>query len=317
MISFANNVSVVTEDGSGVLCKDLIAGQNIVAGTVCVVADNDGVCFVYETFDGWKINQTHLWAGLNISEMPQNRKGNPKIGLFPYGDDQLDTDIYTICIPYNELGLSVETICNADQLVLFAAHAALSKVIDGEVVQTETGWADGDPITDKGSWAMFGSVTLGCDDGPEPPNYDNCETAFAFGNTELDDLSDPLDPTKPLTSRWGWQIGPISTGSDTIITEIYSGAGQNDITKGTLVGYLTINYDSGIVDVDYVMLPGFIMTETHLYVGHTDIETAAPGQFGNSNENIATGTDGYSIQVENFGHDIFVVAHAVVCEIQE
>lgn len=313
----ADIITVVTDNGDGVACSDLVAGQNTVVGSVCVVADEVGLCFTYSTTGNWFLQETHLWAGQNISEMPQNRKGNPKIGQFPYGEEDLYSQDYQVCIPYEVLGLTPELICEEDQLVLFAAHAALYKLVAGEVVQEETGWSDGAPITDKGSWAMYGSVTLTCerDDPDPPPTYGDCETAFAFGPQQLNTLPDPLDPTKPLTARWGWQNGPILPG-EVVVKPIFAAAGQNTPSNGTHVGYLFITYNANnTVTVVYDMLEGFVMTETHLYVGHSNIETAAPGQFGHSHENLATDNDVFEIEVDNPGEAVFVVAHAVVCEV--
>lgn len=300
-----------------VFCTDLIAGQNEVAGIVCVTAGDDGVCISYVTSGGWVLEGTHVWAGTNLGDMPQNRKGNPKVGLFPYGDDALPagSTFYEVCITYEELGLTREAICaEPDGVVLhYAAHAVVSKVVDGEVVQTETGWANGDPIVDRGSWAMSNSVVLTCDDNPPPPPLD-CETAFAVGDTTLNSLSDPLNPDDWLTQRWGWQIGPLAKG-ESYFTEIYAGAGQNDLSKGTLVGYLDISYlDDNTLVATYQMLEGFTMSETHLYVGDTDTPTAAPGQFGNTHDDLDhVSSDTFLIDVSGL-QTVYVVAHAVVCE---
>ena len=306
-------IRVVTDNPSGIECVDLFAGQHIDVGEVCAEATPDGLCIRYQTSGDWYLDETHLWVGLNLSEMPQNRKGNPKIGHFPYGDSVPGSQFYEVCIPYSDLGLDEQTICAADQLVLFAAHASVYREVDGQIVQTETGWSDGSPIVEKGNWSTFSSITLSCDDGPEPPLFDDCETAFAFGDVELDDLPDPLDPSQPLTSRWGWQI-TMQVG-DTLTTPIFAGAGQNDVTKGTYVGDLLLSYDGQVVDATYQMFPEFVMTETHLFVGDSNIETAAPGQFGNLHENLETQTDLYEVWID--APEIYVVAHAVVCKLAE
>lgn len=317
-ISAQAEITVATDDGSGTACSTIFAGQTIDVGQVCVTATVDGLCVEYSTTGDWYIAETHLWAGQNISEMPQNKKGNPKIGQFPYGQSPLapETQIYEVCIPYAELGLTAEMICAADQLVLFAAHCSVYRVVGGEVVQTETGWSDGDPIVDKGPWGTFGNVTLTCDAGPEPPKYGDCETAFAFGSTELDDIEDLSNPGTFITNRWGWQVGPLEVG-DTLVTQIYTGAGQNDLTKGTYVGDLELSYNGVDFTATYVMIDGFVMTETHVYVGHDNIQTGAPGLFGNQHESLEATVDEYVIGVESPGDPVYVVAHAVVCEIIE
>jgi len=145
-------------------------------------------------------------------------------------------------------------------------------------------------------------VTFLCED-PERPSDGECETAFAFGGTTFVDLG--------LTNkRWGWQLGPFTPGSYT--SPIYAGAGQNDITKGTEVGTLTVDYDGATVVVTYTMHPGYTLDETHLYVGTSDIGTIAPGQYGHTHDLTDASSDSFSVGGFN-GEPIYVVAHGVSC----
>ena len=87
---------------------------------------------------------------------------------------------------------------------------------------------------------------------------------------------------------------------------------QNDLSKGLEVGTLAISYDGHRAEIEYQMFDGSTMDETHLYVGTTDIDTVAPGQFGNTHDLDAAASDHFVI--DGFrGEPIFVVAHAVVC----
>ena len=140
-----------------------------------------------------------------------------------------------------------------------------------------------------------------------------CETFFALGDNAsatcfLDDGF----------NRWGWTNGPLSTGEYSF--DLYSGAGQCDIEKGTLVGSLTIIYDelTGTAEIGFEMLVGFVLSETHLYIGNepypTDKKgnpTVAPGQFPYKHELDGLASDSYTIN--DLSGEIYVIGHGVVC----
>jgi hypothetical protein len=90
------------------------------------------------------------------------------------------------------------------------------------------------------------------------------------------------------SNNWGWTNGPLSEGN--YVFDLWAGAGQNNISKGTLVGMVYVNYTGGCVNVTYVTYPGYYIGETHLWVGYTPLpeiwrkgyfvgNTSAPGQF--------------------------------------
>jgi hypothetical protein len=140
-----------------------------------------------------------------------------------------------------------------------------------------------------------------------------CETFFAKGddNEATCFLDDGFN-------RWGWTNGPLSTGEYTF--DLYAGAGQCDIEKGTLVGSLTINYYelTGTAEIGFEMSEGFVLSETHLYIGNepylTDKKgkpTVAPGQFPYQHELDGAGFDPYTIN--DLSGEIYVIGHGVVC----
>ncbi len=98
------------------LVTDLVAGQNIVVGNVTTSFDGINLIVSYNiTEDGWLLKETHLAVEENFSDIPVNKKGNPKIGNFEYGDEfniPQTNATYTI----NVEGLS---------LVYIAAHAVV------------------------------------------------------------------------------------------------------------------------------------------------------------------------------------------------
>ena len=182
-------------------------------------------------------------------------------------------------------------------------------------MQTETGWSEGSDITSKGSWATFSTFALSCyaEQQPKQEGVAQCETAFARyepANTSFLDLG---------FQRWGWTNGPVGPGYYTM--DLYAGAGQSDISKGTLVGTLTVGYDGVLANVTYNTTGGWWMNETQLYVGNNRlplfkqgknlVETVAPGQYPFLHGTVDGATeDGYTVSA---GGDVYVVAHAVTC----
>lgn len=287
----------------GTYSATLYAGQHINAGTVDLSINGENLVVTYNTVDGWELNEVHLFVGENLADMPQAKNGNPKIGNFPYTESNVNgATSYEFVIPLSDFG-GEPYICGKTYYV--AAHAALQKDNGDGTYQTETGWGDGERLTQRGSWATYFSFVFNCGpDDPEPEPKD-CETAFAYGDTTFIDLG--------LTdSRWGWVLdlsNPVSGSAP-----IYAGAGQNDITKGVHVGDLLYSYDGAELTVTFSMYQGYVMEETHLYASALVPDTIAPGQYGNIHDLTNASSDTYVIPVS--GNPVYVIAHAVVCSAQ-
>lgn len=124
-------------------------------------------------------------------------------------------------------------------------------------------------------------------------------TAFAYSGTPSTSFS-----ALGLATRWGWTIN--FGGPATKTYDVYVGAGQNDLSKGTKVGTVTITYTGSTVTATYALLPGYSILEQHLYAGSTQapmrvsgkktVPTVAPGQ--------------YTVNVS--GGSIWVIAHSVI-----
>jgi len=151
---------------------------------------------------------------------------------------------------------------------------------------------------------MQGTITTG--------QWRTCETGYAYGGGYAHCFSEYG------FSNWGWSNGPLSAGSYTF--DIYAGAGGCEPADGTLVGWLTVDYDENGAEaiVTYNMDAGFTMTATHLYVGNEPLPrkngdyTTAPGQYPDKHGNLNdVTTDSYT--VTGLSGEIYVVAHAVVC----
>lgn len=157
--------------------QTLYAGQNIDAGTVIVSNDANNLYVTYTTNSGWEMIETHLYVG-NCNEIPTNGGGNPQIGLFPYTTDHNPSvTSYTYTIPLSEL----------DDCYCVAAHTALVQYDEnGEIIASETGWADGNEMG-GGSWAMsFEYCTQDCENDNNDETCYQEETAWADGDTYVD-----------------------------------------------------------------------------------------------------------------------------------
>ena len=125
---------------------DLIAGQNLIVGTVSFAMDNNDLIVTYQTEGTWEIQETHLFVG-DLEDLPTNRPGNPIIGRFPYsGEHDAGTNQVVYIIPSVEPG---------DHLFI-AAHAV---VIDTLTGVTETAWGAGEAIGGH-SWAMVFDIIV-------------------------------------------------------------------------------------------------------------------------------------------------------------
>ena len=148
-----------SEDG---VCAtmDLIAGQNYLAGLVTIERDESYLIITYTTSGNWKINATHMYAGI-CEDIPQTRSGNPRVGVFDYAtthSNGTNTVQYAIEVDF------------FDSCFCVAAHAEVSLTDDsGNTIQSETAWGQGQQF-DGNSWAMYKEFCkTGCennDDGP-------------------------------------------------------------------------------------------------------------------------------------------------------
>ena len=143
-----------------------------------------------------------------------------------------------------------------------------------------------------------------------------CETAYAYGGKCY---------AKCFLcygfSNWGWTNGPLGPGSYTF--ELWAGAAGCDTWKGTLVGWVDVNYSGSTAIVTYHMYNGNYMTATHLYVGNARLpknrngkETVSPGQYPYKHDPLSNVmTDSYT--VTGLSGNIYVVAHADVCWVSQ
>ena len=283
---------------------DLYAGQDILVGYVEVSNDetNLEIKFVIDV-DGWCLGETHVAVAKTLEGIPQTKKGNPIPGQFTYKDEDPDCIQDTYTIPLDE----IYPAWACDDNLVIAAHAVVNNDVSGD---EETAWgaeSEGEIGFEGNNWATYFNYTIKCSEDPTPSG---CETAFAYSGNDADCFQNFG------FSRWGWSIGPISSGSNNQYA-IWAGAGQCDLSKGTLVGTLTIDYVGSTATITYTMDNGYTMDETHLYVGNArfplnnSVPTVAPGQYPYQHDLSDATTDSYT--VNGLSGDIYVIAHAVVC----
>jgi hypothetical protein len=161
------------------------------------------------------------------------------------------------------------------------------------------------------------------------------ETAFAYGGAEGPDFDKPANDApahcfpeqNDLTeNRWGWTNGGLRPG--THFMDLYAGAGQCVLSKGSLVGEVEVDYvrngPNGTVTVIYRAADGHAFNflgnndryEIHLYVGFDKYPPSgktAPGQYPNNKDFVEASETEVKFVVELDGNrDIFVIAHAVM-----
>jgi len=202
------------------------------------------------------------------------------------------------CIAEGTFGLEQRPDPNNDNTPNLGAHvgpngANFDSEIGADGLST-WGWITNNQTGER-LWVMDFNFKFDCE-----VKESVCETAFARGD---DGATCFIDLEEYNFNRWGWTIGPLSEGEYTY--DIYAGAGQCDIEKGTLVGTVDVSYTDGDVDITYNIDPQYDVEETHSYAGNNIVPTKKNGQ-----PTVAPGQ--YTIG-ENLEGEIYVIAHAVVC----
>lgn len=138
-------------DSVGIGCVTLYAGQTIEAGTVCIeqvdTEDMEQLRVTYTTIDGWELVEAHLWIGEDLTMMPQ------KVEHFPYHSDDI-----TGLTSYS---FFIDPIWCTD-VRYAAAHAIIRKNITEGSYRTETAWASGPQVVERGNWATYFTFEMTC-----------------------------------------------------------------------------------------------------------------------------------------------------------
>ncbi|PKP29270.1 MAG: hypothetical protein CVU01_00740, partial [Bacteroidetes bacterium HGW-Bacteroidetes-18] len=149
----------------------------------------------------------------------------------------------------------------------------------------------------------------------EIETYGECETAFArYDENNQCFIEDGFN-------RWGW-TNKLSPSAEPYTFDLYAGAAQCNVGKGTKVGEVIVTYNNGKVTVEYDMIYGYSMSEAHVYIGCEPYpmikgkQTVAPGQFTFNADNLDH-SSGIIVSTpdQSVSGDIYVIAHAVTCEL--
>ncbi len=162
-----------------------------------------------------------------------------------------------------------------------------------------------------------------CDDECDIPCEEDCETAFGY---YCPDGCLPIDAicfSDWGFNRWGWSVN--FTAGDRFVLNLVAAAGQCDVTKGIDLGqsvYVTPTENGFHVYYELVFTE-YCLNEVHFYIGTEPFPldkkgeyTAAPGKYTYVNENISD-PKRHSFDIEldyEPGDELYVIAHAVVCE---
>ncbi len=163
--------------------------------------------------------------------------------------------------------------------------------------------------------------------GEVDPEMYKCETAFALGDLSFFDLG--ISNHK----RWGWVIPIENIGTFTY--PIYAAAGQGDISKGSKIGELYVEYNGRDAEVIFETYDHFGLFETHVYISDELPSKIAPGRYTDKHQNLdGAQIDKYSFIVNSdgstdlnpvdYGNEypydseptsstIYIIAHATVC----
>jgi hypothetical protein len=239
-----------------------------------------------------------LWVGTNPANVPAN------IADYPWQKSVTGSVVqHQFVIPLSALGVNVaDPSCASARPAVHIVGQVTTACATGMIA----GFSSPDVIH-----------TVCCFAEQPPVVLAGCETAFAKGGHVFttDARANPEGlPTLGLArNRWGWAINLTATGTSSY--PIYAGAGLNNISAGTRVGTLTVDYTGSQVTATYAMAPGATMTEAHLYAGDMKPRTIAPGQFGNT-ASFSTPATTHSVTVnvaDSNGDGVWLIAHAVVC----
>jgi hypothetical protein len=313
-------------------CVELIAGQTIRAGTVCMTIEPPAVMNVlYTTTGGWELIQAQLAAGDSMSDVPLDSEGNPVIGQFAFDSgDITGATSHAFVVPLlnfrfnGDFSHDNDTADSCDSVTAYlAAHAVLRKRNNDAkwpaTWQTETGWGHRAGIVDSGNWATFFNMSLECG-AHESPQLEICETSFAKGGASTCFLEADFDQDGNADGieHWGWSNGPLAPGTGAA-WPVYAAAGQCDLAKATRVGSLSVSYGhDGNAQIVFDRVGDFVLDEEHLHVGTEPLprgsderSTITPGRYpivrelddATHTENLVSGLQG----------DIYVTYHAVAC----
>jgi len=241
--------------------------QNTPYGSVEVGNDATNLYVTYTLSPGWTLlpsgveyyDGCYLFVGSESELGPDDVIYDPNTGHFNFRDfpylfstTTSGLTTYQFTIPRSEITL------NCPMIVAFAG------ITDGNVNKYVSARS-----MFKGMGYWFTHCMQAC----------NHETAYAFGGINPGGANATecfLNIPNIASNNWGW-TNQISAG--VYDWPIYAGAGQCDLSKGTMVGTLHVDYAPPTATITYNLLPGKSLDETHLWVGTDKLPKNKKGQY--------------------------------------
>lgn len=173
LVTFSTSLPVSATGTPEGLCGekqlfDLVAGQTIPVGKITVANDGDTLYVVYRTnsLENWYLTEAHLYV---LTSEPTGRL-TPGQAPYKWEGTGGPVDTYIFEVP-----LDVE--CGTTLWI--QAHASVVKIVDGQVVQSETAY--GGTIHDGSPWYGNIEYTVQCCEDESCYEFVD-ETAWAAGN---------------------------------------------------------------------------------------------------------------------------------------
>ena len=225
--------------------QNLIAGQTIIAGSISISNDDKNVYVTYTATGGWEIQKTQLYPG-KCGLIPKNSGGNPVLGLFP---NQTTHSAHQTAFTYTV------SLTDLDSCYCVAAHANLVKVDgSGNIIQSETGWGQGNPFGGN-TWAMI-------------INYctKKCITSCVINTGDY-----------RTQTQGGWGAEPNGNNSGAYLHSNFSSAFPGGLVIGCSSGY-TITFTSAQALTDFLPQGGTAAVLTQSYTNPTSSINVLAGQ---------------------------------------
>ena len=242
---------------------DLIAGQNEVAGQVTITNDADNLYISYDADTDWFIDAVHVAVGFDVSELPQTKNNNPKIGNFAYAASYELSDGADLTVPLSEIGfVSGDTIAvaaHAEVRYLTGYQADLDSLALADSVSFSVAYPGGDSyfnttISGEGTFDGFcvdldHYITPGATYTATPVSSYDPYAAL------LVDQADNLDLVNYIINQdyigeWGASYREIQRAIWNVIDDLSSDIGGSDTLVDEIVEDALANGEGFIPGVD-------------------------------------------------------------------
>lgn len=269
----------------------IIAGQHYQVGEITLSTDGVSIFLHIQAYEGSLFDEVHIYLYDNLEDIPTD--GRPAPGQAPHKFElEVETDSLIVELPWDVIYM--DDIYPVVHLAF--TQTAGFDIRDGSEFTDgpgETAYGGDNPNEGPGWWFYMDHIFTGewiCGEPPvDPPTECDCETVYAYFGVHSIEFD---------SQAWGW-YAPFMAGT----FELYAGAGQNDLSKGTFVGYITVDL---LGNISFDLEEGFTIhievdedgeaPETHFYIGG-EVPERIPGQW-------------QSIDMDN---PVYMTFHMVVC----